>query len=92
MAVEPEKLRVNFVHHFMKTCGRFGCKEVKEWPATIGMNKKGGMNDDEFNKNINNSIVSLFPNLEDVSGKRVFLKVDSGPGRNGTALLLKARF
>jgi hypothetical protein len=76
----------------MKTCGRFGCKEVREWPATIRLNEKGGMNDDEFDKYINNSIVPLFPDLEDVPRKRMLLKVDSGPGQNGTALLLKARF
>jgi hypothetical protein len=56
------------------------------------MNKKGGMNDDEFNKYIDNSIVPLFPNLEDLPGKCLLLKVDSGPGRNGTVLLLKAHF
>jgi hypothetical protein len=92
MAVEREKLRADFVQHFMKTCGRFGCKEVREWPATIGMNKKGGMNDNEFKKYIDNSIVPLFPNLEDVPSKCMLLKVASSPGRNGTALLLKARF
>jgi hypothetical protein len=91
-AVEREKLRVDFVRHFMKTRDRFGCEEVREWPATIGMNKKGGMNDDEFDKYIDNSIVPLFPNLEDVPGKRVLLKVDSGPGWNWTVLLLKVHF
>ena len=85
-------MRVDFIRHFMKTRGRFGCKEVREWPAIIGMNEKGGMNDDEFDKYINNSIVSLFADLKDVPGKCVLLKVDSGPRRNGTALPLKVRF
>jgi hypothetical protein len=76
----------------MNTRGRFGCKEVREWPATIGMNKKGGMNNGKFNKYITNLIIPLFPDLEDVPGKRVLLKVDSGPGWNRTALLLKMRF
>ena len=56
------------------------------------MNEKGGMTDDEFEKYINNSIVSLNPGLKDTPGKRVLLKVDSGPGRNGKDLLLKCRF
>ncbi len=56
------------------------------------MNKKGGINDNEFNKYIDNSIVLLFPNLKDVPDKRMLLKVDSSPGRNGTALLLKVHF
>jgi hypothetical protein len=76
----------------MKTRGRFGCKDVREWPAIILMNEKGGMNDDEFDKHINNSIVPLFPNLKEVPSKGLLLKMDSSPGRNRTALLLKARF
>ncbi len=34
----------------------------------------------------------LYPDLEDTQGKRVLLKVDSGPGCNGRDLLNKARF
>jgi hypothetical protein len=58
----------------------------------IGLNEKDGMNNQEFDKYINNSIVPLYPDLEDTPGKRVLLKVDSGPGRNGRDLLNKARF
>jgi hypothetical protein len=91
-AVEREKVRVNFIQQFVNTCSKFGCKEVREWPATIGMNKKGGMNEEKFNKYINNLIIPLFPDLEDELCKRMLLKVDSGPGRNRTALFLKVRF
>ncbi len=42
------------------------------------MNGKGGMNNEEFERYIDNSIVSLFPNLEDTPGKCTILKVDSG--------------
>ncbi len=62
------------------------------WPCTIGLNEKGGMNDEEFDKYINNSIVPLYSDLEDTPGKQVLLKVDSGPGCNGRDLLNKARF
>jgi hypothetical protein len=72
--------------------GRFGCDEERMWPCTIGLNEKGGMNDEEFDKYINNSIVPLYPDLEDTPSKRVLLKVDSGPGRNGRDLLNKAQF
>jgi hypothetical protein len=47
------------------------------------MNEKGRMTDVEFKKYIDISIIPLFPKLEDTPGKRVLLKVDSGPGRNG---------
>jgi hypothetical protein len=53
-AVEREKVRFNFLHHIVNTWGRFGCEEVREWPATIGMNKKGEMNNNEFEKYIYN--------------------------------------
>jgi hypothetical protein len=56
------------------------------------MNEKGGMMDDEFEKYIDNSIVPLYPDLADMPGKRVLLKVDSGPGCNGRELLMKCRF
>jgi hypothetical protein len=56
------------------------------------MNEKGGMNDREFEHYINNSIVSLFPDLEDMLGQHILLKFNSGPGRNGQDLLNKCWF
>jgi hypothetical protein len=56
------------------------------------MNEKGGMNDEEFERYINNTSIPLFPGMEDTPGKRVLLKVDSGPGRNCMSLLVSCRF
>jgi hypothetical protein len=50
------------------------------------------MNNKEFDKYIDNSILPLYPDLEDTPGKQVLLKVDSGPDRNGRDLLNKAQF
>ncbi len=91
-AEEREKLRFEFLTHVCNTRSRFGCDEERVWPCTIGLNEKGSMNDEEFDKYINNSIVPLDPDLEDMPGKQVLLKVDSGPGRNRRGLLNKARF
>jgi hypothetical protein len=44
------------------------------------MNEKGGMNKVEFERYIDNNIVPLFPNLEDMPGKCILLKVDSSRG------------
>ncbi len=41
------------------------------------MNGKGGMNNEEFERYIDNSIDPLFPDLEDTPGKCILLKVDS---------------
>jgi hypothetical protein len=41
------------------------------------MNGKGGMNNKEFKHYFDNSIVPLFPDLEDMPGKCILLKFDS---------------
>ena len=48
---------------------------------TLAMNLKGGMDEREFRSYFLNSIVPLFPDAEDVTGKRVVTEVDSDPGR-----------
>jgi hypothetical protein len=42
------------------------------------MNEKGDMTNKEFERYIDNSIVHLFPDLEDKAGRCILLKVDSG--------------
>jgi hypothetical protein len=91
-AEEREKIRFEFLTHVLYTCGIFGCEEERTWPATIGMNKKGGMTEDEFEQYIENSICPLYLDMEDTPGKRVLLKVDSGPGCNGEELLIGKRW
>ena len=66
---DREKLRFNFLRHVSSTRGRFGCEEERVWPCTISLNEKGGMHDEEFDKYIDNSIASLYPDLEDTPGK-----------------------
>jgi hypothetical protein len=56
------------------------------------MNEKGGTNDKEFKRYINNTIIPLFPDMRDTPGKRVLLKVDSGPGRKCMNLLISCKF
>ncbi len=76
-AVERERVRFDFFVHIKKTCAQFGYNKVKERPCGFGTNKKGGMNDVEFDKYIKNVIMLLYPNMEDKPGKLVLLKVDS---------------
>jgi hypothetical protein len=89
---EREIIKFEFLTYVLYTRGRFGCAEERIWPASIGMNKIGGILDDEFEKYIDNSICPLFPDTEDMPGKRVLLKVNSGPGCNGRELLMKCQF
>ena len=76
----------------LNTHGRFGCEDKRELPCTIGLNEKGGISDEEFERYVNTSLNILFPDLEDMPGKRILLKDDSGPGRNGRDLLNKCWF
>jgi hypothetical protein len=54
--------------HIESTRGQFGYEEERVFHVMIGMNKKGGMANDEFNCYIENGIVPLFSQL---GGKNV---------------------
>jgi hypothetical protein len=56
------------------------------------MNERAGMNAVELdNKYIMNSILPLYPDIQDYPGKRVLLKLDSGPGRLNVKMLANLR-
>ena len=65
--------------------------ERKETAISVGFNEKGGMDDIEFEKYMKNNIMPLFPDALDIPGKRVLVKVDSGPGRCNLELLAELR-
>jgi len=73
----------------LRVRGQFGCAEVRLSPITFGANEKGGMDSEEFEKYVMNSIVPLYPHARNQRGKRVMLKVDSGPGRMNLNLLAR---
>ena len=89
---EGRKLQLDFFQHIRYTCGKFGHAEAKDFPCTVGINKKGGINEAEFAKYIDSAINDMFPNMEDVLGKCILLKVDSGPGCNCDVMLVNAYF
>ena len=60
---------------------------VRLWPVTFGANEKGGMDSEEFEKYVMNLIILLYPHVRNQHGKRVMLKVDSGPVRMNPNLL-----
>ncbi len=64
---------------------------MHSWPVTFGANEKGGMDSEEFEKFVMNSIVPLYPHATNKTGMRVMLKVDSGPGRMNLNLLARLR-
>ena len=87
--VETDKLRVELVAYMPHVRGKFGAAEDKSWPIAVGMNAKGGMGDVEFDEYLSNSLIPLYPDAEDVKGKRELSKLDSGTGRLGAKLLAR---
>ncbi len=73
----------------LRVQGQFGCTEVRLSPITFGANEKGEMDSEEFEKYVMNSIVPLYPHARNQRGKRVMLKVDSGPGMMNLNLLAR---
>ena len=88
---DTQHLNVTSITYFPKIKGKFGNSDFREWPVTIGINEKGGMDDVEFQQYFLNSIVPSFPDFNNVNGKRVMVKVDLRPGRLQDSFLAKAR-
>ena len=55
------------------------------------MNKKGSMDVEDFLKCLNNLLVPLYPDVKDIAGKRVVLKLDSVTGHLNSNLIDCAR-
>ena len=94
---ERQKFKYDTLRYLKGVRGCFGNKDAegapleRTWPSTLGMNEKGGMDECEFSKYLFNSIVPLYPDVLDIPGKRVMIKVDSGPGRLNTEMHAKLR-
>ena len=88
---DTECVNIRMSAFFPKIKGTFGTNCEKEWPVTLGMNLKGGMDEREFRSYFLNSIVPLFPDAQDVKGKRVIMKVDSGSCKMELGFLAEAR-
>jgi hypothetical protein len=82
-----ERFSINFIANVKKVQGKFGFTEERTFDVTIGMNEKTGMTSEELDKYIDNSILPLYPDIEDVPGKRLLIKLDSGPGRTNVTML-----
>ena len=86
-----QRISVDWFLHANDVMGKFGFEDVRVLPTTFGLNEKGGMNSYELDKYIRKAILPLYPDVADVPGKRVLLKVDSGPGRMNVEMLASLR-
>ena len=90
-ADDMQKLRTEIAMYSPDILCKFGRVDAEYLGISYGMNEKGGMDEVEFEKYVMNSIVPLYPDSDDVPGKRVMIKVDSGPGRLNARLVARLR-
>jgi len=89
-SVNTQSVNINLVTFLPNIKGKFGLEEAKEWPVTFGFNAKGGMDNKQFKEYFKINIAPLYPDAADEHGKRVMVKVDSGPGRLEVDFLVEA--
>ena len=82
---------IEFIARCKDVWGTFGHSRRTLLPCTFGLNEKAGMNSVELDKYFKNSILPLYPDIEDIPGKRVIAKLDSGPGRMNLQMLAHLR-
>jgi hypothetical protein len=88
---EGQRLSVDWFQNTKSVIGKFGFTTRRPLPCTFGMNERAGMNAVELEKYMKNSILPLYPDIEDKPLKRVLIKVDSGPGRTNVQILADLR-
>jgi hypothetical protein len=88
---ENQRLSIEWGANTKDMWAQFGRPHKRLFPCTFGMNEKAGMNAEELHKYLSNSILPLYPDIEDRPGKRVILKLDSGPGRMNVEMLASLR-
>jgi hypothetical protein len=89
--VQGQRISIDWFGYTKKVIGTFGFPTRRAVPCTFGMNERAGMNAVELDKYMKNAILPLYPDIQDVPGKRVLLKVDSGPGRLNIEMLADLR-
>jgi len=89
---ENKQVRTGWILNLPRGFGKFGNETWRDdYAATIGCNEKGGMDSEEFLKYLESNVIPLYPDAEDVPGKRVLIKCDSGPGRLDVMTLVMLR-
>lgn len=85
-AEERQRIRADVAMHFPTFLWQVGSGDEVSLEPTFGCNEKGGFDANQFRKFIH-TLLTWFPDCADVDGKRVFVKVDSGPGRHNKVLI-----
>ena len=92
---ETQHIRIDVADLYKKVVMTSGTGKEHELDCTFGLNAKGGMDQDEFEKYMMLSLVDRLGEIlgaADLPGKRVMVKCDSGPGRLNVELLARMKF
>ncbi len=66
---DTQKFRYETLRFMKDVKGQWGHKEETSYLPSIGMNEKGGMNDEEFLKYFETNLTKLYPDAADMPGK-----------------------
>jgi hypothetical protein len=87
---EYPRVREELVKRLHQIEGRFGHDKRKYFDCMIATSPKGSMTSSIMNSFVQ-KLSLLYPDAKDEEGYRLFLKVDSGPGRDDETVLHTAR-
>jgi hypothetical protein len=87
---EYPRIREELVKRLHQIEGRFGHDKKKYFDCMIATSPKGSMTGSIMNSFVQ-KLALLYPDVKDEEGYRLFLKLDSGPGRDDENVLHTAR-
>ena len=90
---KAESIQIETICYMLDVRGTFGHEAEQPFPISLGLNNKGGMDDDDFFESVQKSIMRLYPDAAPEKGKWVCItKCNIGPGRLNADLLTYMRF
>jgi hypothetical protein len=72
---EAEAIRIETIRYMLDVQGTFGHESEQSFPISLGLNHKGGMDDEEFFQYLKKSIMKLFPDAAPIRGRWVLSNV-----------------
>jgi hypothetical protein len=90
-SAETPMVKAHFLRNMHEVRGKFGYPRERGFPCSFATSENAIVTDTIFLQWVSEVIVMLYPDAEDVPGKRVLLKADSGPGRFNTVFRCVSR-
>jgi hypothetical protein len=85
------RINIKTLGSFHQVKAKYGYKEENYHDCVFAVSQKGSMTNDILQNWLGQQFISYFPDVQDSPGHRVFLKLDTGPGRQTSQFLGRAR-